>query len=103
MVGDFLGLAVKKPPCKAGDAGSIPGWGTRSPRAAEQRSPCATTEGPCTARKGPMCSQDPTHLNKFNTFLKKEQTVEEHLITLTELKLAGPFIHSVFIHSFNED
>lgn len=29
--------------------------------------------------------------------------MEEHLITLTELKFAGPFIHSVFIHSFKED
>lgn len=42
-VGDSPGLAAKKPPCEVGDAGSVPGRGTRSPRAAEQLSPCATT------------------------------------------------------------
>lgn len=50
-----------------------------------------------------MSSQDPTHLNKFNASLKKERSLEEQLITLTELEFAGPFIHSVLMHSFNED
>ena len=34
---------VKSLPCNAGDVGSIPGWGTKIPHAAEQLSPCATT------------------------------------------------------------
>ena len=34
---------VKNPPCNAGDAGSIPGQGTKIPRAVGQLSPCATT------------------------------------------------------------
>ena len=32
---------VKNLPCKAGDVGSIPGWGTKIPPAIEQLSPCA--------------------------------------------------------------
>ena len=43
---DFPGGAVvKNPPANTGDMGSIPGLG-RSPHAAEQRSPCATTTEP---------------------------------------------------------
>ena len=34
---------VKNPPSNTGDAGSIPGWGTKSPHAAGQLSPRATT------------------------------------------------------------
>ena len=37
---------VKNPPSNAGDAGSIPGRGTRIPHAAEQLSPCATSTEP---------------------------------------------------------
>ena len=45
--GDFPGgPVVKNPPSNAGDAGSIPGRGTKIPQAAEQLSPCATTTGP---------------------------------------------------------
>ena len=41
---DFPGSSmVKNPPGNAGDTGSIPGWGTKIPRALEQLSPCATT------------------------------------------------------------
>ena len=35
------GLVVKNPPSNAGDAGLIPGWGTKIPHAAGQLSPCA--------------------------------------------------------------
>ena len=63
------GPVVKNPPSHAGDAGLIPGRGTKIPHAAGQLSPCtATTEptrsgacapqlerSPCTARKDPMC------------------------------------------------
>ena len=34
---------VKNPPSNAGDEGSIPGPGSKIPRAARQLSPCATT------------------------------------------------------------
>ena len=34
---------VKNPPSKAGDAGSIPSWGTKIPHAGGQLSPRATT------------------------------------------------------------
>ena len=37
---------VKNPPCNAGDAGSIPGLGTKIPPAAEQLSPHTTTTEP---------------------------------------------------------
>ena len=37
------GPVVENPPSNAGDAGSIPGWGTKIPHAAGQLSPCATT------------------------------------------------------------
>ena len=43
MHGDFPGdPVVKIPSCNAGDAGSIPGEGTKIPQAAEQLTPCAT-------------------------------------------------------------
>ena len=45
--GDFPGSpVVKNPPYNAGDAGSIPGQGTKIPHAAGQLSPCATTTEP---------------------------------------------------------
>ena len=44
---DFLGgPVVKNLPSNAGDAGSIPGWGTKIPHAAGQLSPRATTTEP---------------------------------------------------------
>ena len=33
---------VKNPPCNAGALGSVPGWGTKIPQAAEQLNPCTT-------------------------------------------------------------
>ena len=60
------GPVVKNPPCNAGDAGSIPGWGSKIPYASEQLSLSATTtettcseahipelENPCTTTKDP--------------------------------------------------
>ena len=59
---------VKNPPSNAGDAGSIPGRGTKIPHAAGQLSPHASTtelahsrahvpqlESPCTTTTEPMC------------------------------------------------
>ena len=40
------GSVVKNPPSNAGDAGSIPGRGTKIPHAAGQLSPHATTTEP---------------------------------------------------------
>ena len=40
------GRVVKNLPCKAGDMGSIPGWGTKVPHVAKQLSLCATTTEP---------------------------------------------------------
>ena len=43
-VGDFPGgPGVKNPPSNAGDAGLIPGWGTKVPHAVGQLGLCATT------------------------------------------------------------
>ena len=60
------GPVVKNPPSNAGDAGSIPGWGTKIPHAAGQLSLCATTTEPtrhnereknphATTREKPTC------------------------------------------------
>ena len=44
VMGDFSdGPVVKNPPCNAGDAGLIPGQGTKIPHAVGQLSPHATT------------------------------------------------------------
>ena len=40
------GAVVKNPPCKAGDSGLIPAWGTRILHAVEQLSPCDTATEP---------------------------------------------------------
>ena len=46
-MGDFPGgPVVKNPPSNAGDAGSIPGWGTEIPHTTGQLSPRATTTEP---------------------------------------------------------
>ena len=48
---DFSGgPEVKNPPCNAGDASSIPGRGTKIPRAMKQLGPhAAATEAACSA------------------------------------------------------
>ena len=47
LTDDYLGLpwwsSGKESPSNAGDMGSIPGWGTKSPHATGQLSPCTTT------------------------------------------------------------
>ena len=41
MYWDFPGgPVIKNLPCNAGDAGSIPGWGTKIPHVVEQLSMC---------------------------------------------------------------
>ena len=54
------GPVVKNPPSSAGDAGSIPGWGTKIPHTAGQLSPqIATTEparsGTCAPQLESLC------------------------------------------------
>ena len=53
---DFpVGPVVKNPPSNAGDAGSIPGWGTKIPHAAGQLSLRATTTGPSRLNQRAAC------------------------------------------------
>ena len=49
------GPVVKNPPSSAGDVGSIPGWGTKIPRAAGQLS--------CTPQLQNPHTLEPTHRN----------------------------------------
>ena len=54
MSGDFPGgPVVKNLPCKAGDTGSIPGWGSKIPHAEEQLSPCATNRESVSPKEDP--------------------------------------------------
>ena len=46
---------VENPPSNAGDPGSIPGLGTKTPHAAEKLSPCATTT------EAAHCTEKPAH------------------------------------------
>ena len=49
------GPVVKNPPSNAGDAGLIPGQGTKLPHATGQLSPCAaTTEPTCSGACAPQ-------------------------------------------------
>ena len=49
--GDFPGgPVVGNPSCGAGNVGSVPGWGTKIPHAAEQLSPHPTTTEPACSR-----------------------------------------------------
>ena len=61
LFGDFPGgPAVKNPPSSAGDAGSIPGWGTKTPHAAGQLSPrAATTEPTHSGAHAPQLERSP--------------------------------------------
>ena len=59
------GPVVKNPPCKAGDMGSIPGWGTKMPHAEEQLSQLAASSVPmCLHHKSSLCAQDPHDATK---------------------------------------
>ena len=66
------GPVVKNPPCNTGDAGLIPGQGTKIPHAEKQLSPHPATtkltrlnQSLCTAMKDPPCSNSgPTQSNK---------------------------------------
>ena len=56
LAGDIPGCpVVKNPSCNAGDAGSIPGWGTKIPRAMGQLSPPPQLQSPR--------ALEPTHHN----------------------------------------
>ena len=47
------GPVVKNLPCNAEDLGSIPGWGTKIPRAMELLNPCTATIDPMRCNKIP--------------------------------------------------
>ena len=51
-MGTSLVVQWKNPPSNAGDAGLIPGWGTKIPHAKGQLSPHATT------REKPLCHKE---------------------------------------------
>ena len=67
---------VKSLPCKAGDEGCTPHWGTKISHAMGQLNPCTAT------RATVSCNQDPMQLNKQNkkrknlTLKKKKKTPE---------------------------
>ena len=42
---------VKNPPSNIGDAGSVPGQGTKTPHATGQLSPCAVSKTQCSQKK----------------------------------------------------
>ena len=61
------GPVVKNPSCNAGDAGSIPGRGTKIPHAAGQISPRDTTrEKPCTAVNSPHAASKTRRSRNIN-------------------------------------
>ena len=61
---DFPGdLEVKNPPARAGEMGSIPGWGTKISYASGQLSRCITTNEPTDSNEDPAWS-------KINKLLK---------------------------------
>ena len=59
------GPVVKNPPSNAGNAGLIPGWGTKILHVTGQLSPCATTTEPaCYKLQSPRAlTTEPTHHN----------------------------------------
>ena len=63
---------VKNLPCKEGDEGYTPCWGTKIPQAMGQLNPCTAT------RETVRCNQDPMQLNKQikkrnKSYLKKKK------------------------------
>ena len=64
MYWDFPGgPVVKNPPSSAGNAGLIPGQGTKIPHAAGQLSPCATTREPACRKLQSPRALEPAHHN----------------------------------------
>ena len=56
---DFPGCpVVKSPPSNVGDVGSIPGQGTKIPRAAWLLGPCATTREACAPQQRPSATKN---------------------------------------------
>ena len=47
----------------------IPGWGTKTPHAAEQLSPHTTREPECYNKKLTHCNKDPTQPNDDNKYI----------------------------------
>ena len=47
----------------------IPGWGTKTPHAAEQLSPHTTREPECYNKKLTHCDKDPTQPNDDNKYI----------------------------------
>ena len=87
------GPGVKNPPSNAGDAGSIPGQGTKIPHAAGQLSPHATTtepmcsrahvaqleRSPRATRKDPECrKEDPMQPNILKKKERKKRETDPH-------------------------
>ena len=65
VTGDFPGgPVVKNPPCNAGDAGLIPGQGTKIPHAAGQLSQRASTRARMPWSLRATTREKPTHHNK---------------------------------------
>ena len=68
-------LMVKNPPCKAGDLGSILGWGTKILHAMGQLSLCAATRKPTWYEKIP-CAATKIWYNQINKqMLKKKKHI----------------------------
>ena len=83
------GPVVKNPPSYAGDAGSIPGWGTKIPQATGQLSPHTTAtepehSGACTPqlKKPTSHSKDPAQskikIQKETSIHKKAYRARHH-------------------------
>ena len=79
VLGNFPGgPVVKNPPSNAGNAGSIPGQGTKIPQATEQLSPCTrTTEFACLNQRACVPqTTDPTHSGTRVPQLQSPRTLE---------------------------
>ena len=62
---DFPGVpVVKNPPFNAGDTGSIPGRGTKTPHTVGRLNPCTTTREASTARPLRSSAVEPTLHNR---------------------------------------
>ena len=64
------GPVVKNLACSAGDAGLIPGWGTKIPHAVEQLKLCATARVHVLQRRIPR-EENKIRCSKINTYFLK--------------------------------